>query len=64
MGEGQLIRELKLGGVNHDKKRKWVKTMYMPEDTYHRDILLPFSLQLPCNHLGIKEEQEWWITSS
>jgi hypothetical protein len=24
----------------------------------------PFSLQSPCNHLGIKEGQEWLITSS
>jgi hypothetical protein len=29
LGEGQLIKELKLGGVNHDGMRKWVKTMYM-----------------------------------
>jgi hypothetical protein len=32
-----IIKELKLGGVNHDKMRKWVKTMYMPESTYHRE---------------------------
>jgi hypothetical protein len=26
--EGQLIKKLKLGGVNHDKIRKWVKTVH------------------------------------
>jgi hypothetical protein len=31
LGERQLIRELKLGGVNHDRMRKWEKTVYMPE---------------------------------
>jgi hypothetical protein len=31
LGEDQLIRELKLGGVNHDRMRKWVKTVYLPE---------------------------------
>jgi hypothetical protein len=34
-GEGQLTRELKLGGVNQDEMRKWVKTMYVLESTYH-----------------------------
>jgi hypothetical protein len=37
LGEGQLIRELKLGRVNHDKMRKWVKTVYVPGNTYHRE---------------------------
>jgi ferredoxin-NADP reductase len=31
MGEGQLIREL----------RKWVKTVYVPECTYHRETFPP-----------------------
>jgi hypothetical protein len=31
LGEGQLIKEVKLEGTNHDKMRKWVKTVYMPE---------------------------------
>jgi hypothetical protein len=34
LGEGQLIKELKLGGVNHDGMRKWVKTMYMPKKNH------------------------------
>jgi hypothetical protein len=38
--EGQLIRELKLGGVNQDRTRKWVKTVYLPESTHHREIFL------------------------
>jgi hypothetical protein len=33
-GEGQLIRELKLEGVNHNRMRKWVKTVFVPESTY------------------------------
>jgi hypothetical protein len=28
------MRELKLGRINQDKMRKWVKAMYMPESTY------------------------------
>jgi hypothetical protein len=39
--ERQLIRELKLGGVNHDGVREWVKTMYVPKSTYHRENFLP-----------------------
>jgi hypothetical protein len=39
LGEDQLIRELKLGGVNHDRMRKWVKTVYLPETTYHWETL-------------------------
>jgi hypothetical protein len=27
LGEGQLIRELKLGEVHQDKMRKWIKTV-------------------------------------
>jgi hypothetical protein len=34
LGEGQLIRELKLGRVNQDRMRKWVKIVYVPESTY------------------------------
>jgi hypothetical protein len=32
-----------LGGraINHDKMRTCVKTMYMPESTYHRKVFLP-----------------------
>jgi hypothetical protein len=30
LGEGQLIRELKVGRINHDKIRKWVKT-FLPQ---------------------------------
>jgi hypothetical protein len=28
MLEGQLMRELKLGGINHNRMRKWVKPVY------------------------------------
>jgi hypothetical protein len=32
VGGGELIRALKLGGINHDRVvREWVKTVYMPE---------------------------------
>jgi hypothetical protein len=31
LAEGQLIRELKLGWVNHDRVREWIKTVYKPE---------------------------------
>jgi hypothetical protein len=41
LGEGQLIRELKLGRVNHNRMRKWVKTVYVPESTYHRETFPP-----------------------
>jgi hypothetical protein len=41
LGEGQLIRELKLGRVNHDRMRKCVKTVYVPESTYHRETFPP-----------------------
>jgi hypothetical protein len=41
LGEGQLIRELKVGGVNHNRMRKWVKTMYVPESTCHRETFPP-----------------------
>jgi hypothetical protein len=41
LGEGQLIRELKLGEVDHHRMRKQVKTMYLPESTYHREIFPP-----------------------
>jgi hypothetical protein len=41
LGEGQLIRELKLEGVNHYKLRKWVKIMCMPESMYHGGALSP-----------------------
>jgi hypothetical protein len=34
LGEGQLIKELTLGGVNHSIMRKWGKTVYVPESTY------------------------------
>jgi hypothetical protein len=39
--KGHLIRELKLGGVNHDRMRTWVKTVLMPEGTYHTEIFSP-----------------------
>jgi hypothetical protein len=39
--EVQLIMELKLGEVNHDRMRKWVKTMCVPENTYHRKTFPP-----------------------
>jgi hypothetical protein len=39
--EGQLIRELRLGEVNHDRMKKWVKTVFVPESTYHREAFLP-----------------------
>jgi hypothetical protein len=42
LGEGQLIRKLKLGGVNRDRMRKWVKTVYMPKSTFNMES---FSLQ-------------------
>jgi hypothetical protein len=41
VGEDQLIRELKLGGVNHHRMREWVKTVYVPESTRHREPFLP-----------------------
>jgi hypothetical protein len=41
LGEGQLTRELRLGGVNHSRIRKWVKTMYVLESIYHRETFLP-----------------------
>jgi hypothetical protein len=27
LGKEQLTRELKLGGINHNRMRKWVKTV-------------------------------------
>jgi hypothetical protein len=39
--QGLLIRELTLGRVNHDRMRKWVRTMYVPESTCHRETFLP-----------------------
>jgi hypothetical protein len=41
LGEGQLIRELKLGGANHDRIKKWVKTLFLPESTCHRETFPP-----------------------
>jgi hypothetical protein len=38
--EGQLIWELKLEGVNHNKRRTQVKTVYMPEGTCNRETFL------------------------
>jgi hypothetical protein len=38
---GQLIRELKLGGANHDRMRKWVKTVHVSESTNHRETFPP-----------------------
>jgi hypothetical protein len=37
----RMIKELKLGGANHDRMRKWVKTVYVPESTYHRETFPP-----------------------
>jgi hypothetical protein len=39
--EGQLIREFILGGVNHDRVRKWVKNVYMTRRKYHRETFPP-----------------------
>jgi hypothetical protein len=36
-----VIRELKLGGVNHHKMRKQVKIVYMPTGTCHRKTFPP-----------------------
>jgi hypothetical protein len=41
LGEGQLIQELKLEGVNHKRMRKWVKNVYVSESTYHKETFLP-----------------------
>jgi hypothetical protein len=38
LGEGQLIRELKLGGVNHDRVRKWVKTVHARKHISQGDL--------------------------
>jgi hypothetical protein len=49
LGEGQLIRELKLGAVKHDRMRKWIKTVYVPQSTYHREAFLPQRRWIPLN---------------
>jgi hypothetical protein len=41
LGEGRLLRELKLRRINHDRTREWVKTVYAPESTYHRETFPP-----------------------
>jgi hypothetical protein len=40
VGRGPTV-QLKLGRINHDRMKKWVKTMYVPESTYHRDTFPP-----------------------
>jgi hypothetical protein len=42
-----LIRELKLEGVNHHRVKEWVKTVYVPESTCHREALLPQRRKIP-----------------
>jgi hypothetical protein len=41
LGEGQLIRELKLEEIYHCGMRKWIKTVYVPGSTYHVETFLP-----------------------
>jgi hypothetical protein len=47
LGKSQLIRILKLGGVNHHQMRKWLKTAYVPESTYHRETFPPQRRWIP-----------------
>jgi hypothetical protein len=47
VGEGQLIREHKLEGIDHHRVKKWVKAVYMPESTYHRETFPPQRSQIP-----------------
>jgi hypothetical protein len=39
LGEGQLIQELKPGGVNHHRIRKWGKTVCARGHTSQGDLL-------------------------
>jgi hypothetical protein len=44
LGENQLIRELKLGGVNHEEMGK---KLYTPESTDHGETFLPQRKWIP-----------------